>query len=179
MVRIDDQPDRAPHVFVYLRNTPEDADPYDEANWSFADPALDDFLSREAMRAEATRGPQRTRGRRTAFCSSGSTAGSGKRLGGCRCTSTKPPRASRGPHRTGAARNLAGRVGVVRVRPRRQIRPHAVVPDLPAPMEDGGQVDVVWRFWLPEAGLDHLATHLGDDRFDRWTAQGWIAVTAG
>ena len=40
-------------------------------------------------------------------------------------------------------------------------------------------MDVVWRFWLPEAALDHLASHVGDDRFDRWTRDGWIAVTAG
>jgi hypothetical protein len=53
MVRIDDDGSRAPHVFVFLRNTPEGADPFDEANWAYANPALDDFLSREAMRADA------------------------------------------------------------------------------------------------------------------------------
>ena len=57
-------------MFVYLRNTPEDADPYDETNWRYANPALDDFLSREAMRQEALR-PETTPPGRTAFCSSG------------------------------------------------------------------------------------------------------------
>jgi phage terminase large subunit-like protein len=47
------------------------------------------------------------------------------------------------------------------------------------PSHPEGAVEVVWRFWLPEAGLDHLAKHLGDDRFDRWTAAGWIAATPG
>ena len=39
--------------FVYMRNTPAEADPWDEANWSYANPALGDFLSIEALRDEA------------------------------------------------------------------------------------------------------------------------------
>ena len=42
-----------PTRFVYLRNTPEDADWRDEKNWSFANPGLDDFLRRDILRAEA------------------------------------------------------------------------------------------------------------------------------
>lgn len=53
MVKISEQPSRAPHVFVYLRNTPMDADPWDERNWHYANPALGKFLSIESLRAEA------------------------------------------------------------------------------------------------------------------------------
>lgn len=52
-VKIGEDPSRAPHRFVYLRNTPADADPWDEANWYHANPALGDFLSLAALREEA------------------------------------------------------------------------------------------------------------------------------
>lgn len=51
--RIVDEPSRAPHRFVYMRNLPDDADPWDETNWAVANPALGDFLSIEALREEA------------------------------------------------------------------------------------------------------------------------------
>ena len=41
------------HIFVYMRNTPMDADPWDESNWFHANPALGDFLSVEALRKQA------------------------------------------------------------------------------------------------------------------------------
>lgn len=53
MVRIAEDPGRAPHVHTFIRNTPKDADPWDEANWVHANPALGDFLSVEALRQEA------------------------------------------------------------------------------------------------------------------------------
>lgn len=53
MERIAEDPARAPHVFVFLRNTPDDADPWDEDNWYHANPALGSFLSIEALRQEA------------------------------------------------------------------------------------------------------------------------------
>lgn len=52
-VRIAEDPSRAPHRFVYIRNTPADADPWDESNWVWANPALGDFLSIQALRDEA------------------------------------------------------------------------------------------------------------------------------
>lgn len=53
MERIQEDPARAPHIFVYMRNTPMDADPWDENNWHHANPALGDFLSIEALRKQA------------------------------------------------------------------------------------------------------------------------------
>jgi phage terminase large subunit-like protein len=52
-VKIAEEPDRARHRFVYLRNTPIEADPFDEANWPHANPALGDFLSLSSLRDEA------------------------------------------------------------------------------------------------------------------------------
>jgi phage terminase large subunit-like protein len=41
------------HIFVFMRNTPNDADPWDEKNWPIANPALGDFLTWEGMRKQA------------------------------------------------------------------------------------------------------------------------------
>lgn len=50
-----ENPDREEfrHVFVYLKNTPETADPWKEENWSQANPALGDFLTLEGLRKQA------------------------------------------------------------------------------------------------------------------------------
>ena len=39
-----------PSFFAYIRNLPEDLDWTDEANWAIANPALDDFRSRDELR---------------------------------------------------------------------------------------------------------------------------------
>lgn len=41
------------HIFTYMRNTPETADPWDESNWPEANPALGSFLTWEGMRKQA------------------------------------------------------------------------------------------------------------------------------
>lgn len=51
--RVQEDPALDPRRFVYLRNTPRDADWRDEANWFHANPALGDFLSVETLRTEA------------------------------------------------------------------------------------------------------------------------------
>ena len=53
MVRVTEDPERAPHVFAWVRNLPLDADIYDERNWYIPNPALGDFLSLEEMRRMA------------------------------------------------------------------------------------------------------------------------------
>jgi phage terminase large subunit-like protein len=52
-VRVADDPDRAPHRFVYIRNTPINADAFVEKNWHHANPALGTFLSIQTLRDEA------------------------------------------------------------------------------------------------------------------------------
>jgi phage terminase large subunit-like protein len=41
------------HIFVYMVNTPVEADPWDEKSWPLANPALGDFLSMEGLRKQA------------------------------------------------------------------------------------------------------------------------------
>jgi phage terminase large subunit-like protein len=51
--RVLADPSIDPSRFVYLRNTPKEADWEDESNWYFANPALGSFLSIEDLRVEA------------------------------------------------------------------------------------------------------------------------------
>lgn len=71
--RIQDDPSRAPHIFAYVRKLPKtdeelerlqavfpdhpdlpvSTDAFDERNWKWPNPALDLFLSRQALRDEA------------------------------------------------------------------------------------------------------------------------------
>lgn len=53
-VKVADDPDRERHRFVFLRNTPIETDVFDEKQWHFANPALGDFLSIQALRDEAS-----------------------------------------------------------------------------------------------------------------------------
>lgn len=53
MVRVTEDPGRAPHVFAWIRNLPLGEDIYDERNWYIPNPALGDFLSLEEMRRMA------------------------------------------------------------------------------------------------------------------------------
>lgn len=71
--RIQEDPSRAAHIFAYVRKLPANpieldrlrrifprhpdlpvsTDPFDEANWAWPNPGLDDFLSRSALQEEA------------------------------------------------------------------------------------------------------------------------------
>lgn len=51
--RVQEDPASAPHVFAWVRKTPPDADPFDEKNWFWANPALGRFKSLSEMRSLA------------------------------------------------------------------------------------------------------------------------------
>lgn len=53
-MKVQDEPEREPHRFTYIRNLPIEADAFDEANWYLPNPALGDFLSIQSLRDEAT-----------------------------------------------------------------------------------------------------------------------------
>lgn len=53
MERILEDPNRAPHIFPYIRNVPKDADPWDEKLWPLGNPALGSFLKLATLRQEA------------------------------------------------------------------------------------------------------------------------------
>lgn len=53
MVRVLEDPERSRRTFVYLRNVPKDADPWDESLWPMGNPALGSFLKLSVLRDEA------------------------------------------------------------------------------------------------------------------------------
>ncbi|OXM63135.1 terminase [Amycolatopsis vastitatis] len=174
-VKIADDPARAPHRFVYLRNLPEDADPWDEANWYHSNPALGDFLSLAALREEALEA-RNDPAKENAFRQ--------YRLNQWVAQST----------RWMPMHLYQLCVGTVVDEPGRLREQHARRPawgglDLASKLDltawclivpDGvdGHVSALWRFWLPEAGVTFLDEHT-DGRISRWVKAGWITATPG
>jgi phage terminase large subunit-like protein len=176
MVRIAEQPDRAPHVFVMMRNLPADADPFDERNWKLPNPALGTFLSVQTLRDEALEA-RNDPSKENAFRQF--------RLNQWVSQSTRwmPMRlwdASSGDlwltPQWGRDR-LAGRTAYAGL-------DLAAKFDLTAwcllfPADDADEpVHALWRFWLPESGVERL-DKLNDGRFSQWVRAGWITATEG
>lgn len=174
MAKIVEDPDRAPHVFVYMRNTPMDADPFDESNWYHACPALGDFLSLEEFRKmarEARNNPMKLNGfrqfqlnqwvkqsvawmpmhlfdesRGTIYRSAADTM---EQFAGRECW---------------MGIDLAGRQDLTSV--------CYLFPD-------GDSCDVVWRHFCPEGALTRLDER-NSGRFSReFVTEGWLTVTEG
>lgn len=176
MVRVAEQPERAPHVFVYARNTPADADPWNEKNWRYANPGLGDFLSIQALRDEAMEA-RNDPAKENAFRQ--------YRLNQWVSQSSRwmPMHlwdASSGElwlEPDWARTALAGRACYAGF-------DLAAKFDLTAwcllfpPVEPEEPADAVWRFWLPEAGVEKL-DRLHDGKFSRWAKAGWVTVTEG
>lgn len=165
MVKVLEDPARAPHVFVYLRNTPTDADPWDEKNWYFANPALGSFLSLQALRDEALEAKndptkensfrqfrlnqwvqQVTRWMPLHLWDACGGLVVEHKLRGQRCF---------------AGLDLASTTDLA-----------AWVLLFPETME------VLWRFWTPEAQVQFLSSHTGGQAAV-WVKEGLLNVTEG
>lgn len=173
MERVAEDPSRAPHTHVFLRNTPRDADPFDEKNWPWANPALGEFLSIEALREEALEArndPQKEnafRQYRLAQWVTQKFRWMPMHLYD-RCSGDL----WLGPdyHRD----RLKGKVAWAGF-------------DLAAKFDlsswcllipEGQTVHALWRFWIPEAALPHLDKH-NEGKFTRWAKEKWLTVTEG
>ncbi|MEE2040191.1 terminase large subunit [Nocardiopsis sp. CT-R113] len=176
MQRIFDMPGRSSHTFVYLRNTPEDEDPWDEATWKIANPALGDFLSIEKFRqaaSDAKNAPEKENAFRQFRLNQWvrqSTRWMPMHLYG-----ENPGTVWAHPDQ--AREELAGReaYGGLDLSAKFDLTAWCVL--LP-PEEKGGPVDVLWRFWLPEDALPKLDEE-NDGAFTRWAEQGWLTITEG
>lgn len=176
MQRIADAPDRAPHVFVYMRNLPQDADPWDERNWRLANPALGQFLSLSALRDEA-REAQNDPGKENSFRQfrlnqwvSQATRWMPMHLwDGVSGDLWLNPQWGRD--------RLAGRVAYAGFDLSAKFDLTAWCLLLP-PSEPEEPVRLLWRFWIPETGLARLDS-LHEGKFTRWARAGWLTVTDG
>lgn len=182
MVRIADDPSRAPHVFVYLRNLPMDADPWDEANWYWPNPALsgkDKFLSLQSLReeaAEAKNDPAKENAFRQFRLNqwvSQATRWMPMHLWDNNC-GEEWPNAEHGRV------VMAGRAcyGGFDLSSKQDLTAFCLLFP-PAGDEDvEGPYHAMWRFWLPEDAVYSL-DRLHDGKFSRMAADGWVSITEG
>lgn len=175
MVRVTEDPDRAPHVFAWVRNLPLDADIYDERNWYIPNPALGDFLSLEEMRrmaVEAHNDPvaelsfRRFQLNQTLSsevhwmpmhlwdaCDGilyGDAAATMDAFNGRECW---------------MGIDLAGRQDLTSI--------CYLFPD-----SLGEEVDVVWRHWMPRDAYERL-NKANSGKLADWVKGGWLTVTEG
>jgi phage terminase large subunit-like protein len=179
MLRVAEDPERARHVFVYMRNTPADADPWDEANWVHPNPALGDFMSLRTLRDEAKEAYN------DPFAENGFRQ---FRLNQwVRQASRWMPmhlwdQAAGVPWPTpdhGRAQ-LAGRTAFCGFDLAAKFDLTAWCVALPwgDPGDEAPTIELLWRFWLPEEGLPRL-DHATDGKWSQWAADGWLTVTDG
>lgn len=173
MVKVADQPERAPHQYVYLRNTPPDADPWDESGWKHANPALGEFLSLQALRDEALEAkndPSKEnsfRQFRLAQWVRQSVRWMPMHLwDDCAGEPWLTPDWRR--------EAMAGKTAWFGFDLAAKFDLTAWTLAIP----DGNEVHFLWRFWLPEDALPDLDKH-HSGQFTEWSKQGWLTVTEG
>lgn len=188
--KIQANPRLSPHSFAFVRKIPRtdeelrqirktfkghphlpvSTDVFDERNWKWANPALDQFKSREAMRRHALKAKRDAAGEK-AFrqfqcnqrvqalfsffpldlwdLNTGEPAATmaelQERLAGKRCWS---------------GLDLSSKL------------------DLTAWCLQFSTGEVLWRFWVPESVVPDLVT-LTEGKFQAWIAAGWVTVTDG
>jgi phage terminase large subunit-like protein len=173
-LRVAEKPDLDPSRFVFMRNMPAGADPFDEKNWAWPNPALDDFLSRQALRDEATEAknePSKENAFRQFRCSqwvqqvtrwmplhlwdasSGEIAADPDwlidRLEGRKCY---------------GGLDLSAKLDLT-------------AWTLVFPNEDGS-CSALWRYWVPETMVSTLDEYTGG-QMSVWVRDGWIATSDG
>ncbi|MFC0041017.1 terminase large subunit [Actinomadura rayongensis] len=174
--RVLEDPGSAPNRFAYVAEVAADADPWDEANWPKANPALGDFLSMETLRQEAAEAREDP-AQENVFRQFRLNQWVSQTLRWCpmdlfdRCAGEPWPSpewrfvtpAGR-PAKAFAGLDLSAKLDLTSW--------CLVVPDA-----DGG-ADVVWRHWLPEAALPALAKATGGSAH-AWVRDGWLTLTEG
>lgn len=171
-VKIQEDPQRAPHRLVYVRNTPVDADPWDEENWRHANPALGRFLNIEALREEAKEArndPTKENAFRQFRLNQWVQATTRwmplETWDDCR--GEVWPRPGWGKPPTGECW-----VGLD-LSARHDLTSAAILTPQPnAPAE------VEWRHWLPEEAL-HGLDEASVGRASLWVRDGWLTLTPG
>ncbi|HKY51056.1 MAG TPA: terminase TerL endonuclease subunit [Candidatus Limnocylindria bacterium] len=180
MEKVADDPDRAPHTFVFMRNTDAKADAFDEANWSHANPALGEFLSAQALRDEAIEA-RNDPAKENAFRQfrlnqwvQQATRWMPLHLWDESSTEVWPSPAH-------ARSRLKGRRawGGLDLSSVEDLTAWSLVVELDERGEDGQpRYGALWRFFCPEEQVRDLDRHTGGD-FSVWVRQGWVTATEG
>jgi phage terminase large subunit-like protein len=168
MLQVGDQPKLAPSRFVFMRNTPKEADPWDEDAWHIANPGLGDFLNVQTLRDEALEA-QADPTKENAFRQ--------YRLNQWVSQVTRWMPLSLWDSTAGMVdrQKLIGRAAIGGL-------DLAATTDLASlawlfPDDDGG-FDVLWRFWINEAQAEDLSRRTGG-LVGQWVKEGFITVTEG
>ncbi|MDF3280913.1 terminase TerL endonuclease subunit [Gordonia sp. N1V] len=165
------------HIFVFMRNTPMDADPWDESNWEYANPALaSGFLSWEGMRKQASdakRNPVQENSFRQFKLNQWVSQSvrwmpmhdfDAESNRGEVYATAQEARAAFNGREAWFGLDLAARQDLCAWA--------LLFPD------DDGNLDLLWRFWMPEAGYERFnQQHNG--RLNQWVRDGWLTVTDG
>ena len=170
MVRIHEDPARSPRTFVYIRNVPKNADPWDEDLWPLGNPALGTFLKLDTLRSEATEAKNNPR-KENSF-----------RQYRLNQWVSQVTRYISLDEWDANKREIAATPDWLHGR----LKGHACWGglDLSSKLDltawsllfDDGTV--LWRFWCPESVIAFLDQHT-DGAFGRWVRDGWITATDG
>lgn len=189
--RVEEDPSRAPHAFAFVRKLPNDehglerlrrmypghsdlpvsVDPFDEDNWKWPNPALDEFLSRDALRQgalEAKNEPAKENGFRQ-FRMNQRVAQASRWMPMHLYDETSGDIWATPDWHRGEMKGRKAWFGF----------DLAAKFDLTAwclMVPDGDAVDVLWRFWMPESALHFLDARSGG-QWSRWATEGWVTVT--
>ena len=174
--RVAEDPNRARHRFVYIRNTPVKADPWDESNWGHANPALGDFLSIDALRQEAVEArndPTKENAFRQFRLNQWvSQAVRWMPMVTYRsCTGDLWPRADWNPHA------LAGRDVWVGLDLSAQHDLTSMCVFAPS-QKPGEPADAAWWHWIPEDALPALSVATSGQA-EQWVRAGYLTVVDG
>ena len=156
-----------PTFFAYIRSLPEDADWTDERLWEVANPAIDDFRSREELRvavAQAKERPAMENTVRRLYFSQWTSAetrwfnlGAWDACGGLLHEAEWAGREAFGGLDLSSTSDLSASV-------------------LTLPRDDGGY-DVVTKCWLPAAALEKRAPMR--PQLEAWARAGFLEITPG
>ena len=166
--RIAADPDLDPSRFVYMRNTPKNADWEDEANWTFANPALGKFLSIDALRNEA-REAKLSPAKQNAFRQYRlnqwvQQASRWIDLGAWDASAGTVDGAALAKRDCWAGLDLATTTDVA-----------ALCLAFPNP---DGSYDLIWRYWIPEDQVPKLDERTAGAA-SVWVRDGWLTATDG
>lgn len=188
--KIVEDPARAEHAFAYVRRSPRnneelerlhrlyaghpdlpvDLDPLNEANWAWPNPAIDDFLSRKALREEAVEA-RNNKSKLNSFCQfrMNQRVQAATRYISLDLWDNNKTEIATEP--SWILPKLEGRKcwGGLDLSSKLDLTAWCLV------FENG---DLWWRYWAPESVVP-LLNPPTNGQFEQWCDDGWITLTDG
>lgn len=188
--RVEEDPARAPHQFAYVRKAPKtkedlerlrrlhpghpdlpvSIDRWDERNWKWPNPGLDDFLSRSALREEALEA-KNDRTKENAFVQFRLNQRVSQASRWIALDLWDLNRGKRAPNPGWVEERYTGQRCWAGLDLSSKLDMTAWV----LRFDDGG---ILWRFWIPESRVPDLTLATGG-KFQEWVDDGWIVATDG